>query len=130
MAFYVDTSAFVKLVVVEEHTEAMHAWARHANVQLVASDLLRTEALRAARRHSPEALLQTRTLLDAVTLLTISSDVCERAAELDPSIMRSLDALHLASALMLGDDLEAVVTYDERMTAACTVVGVPVLAPR
>ena len=130
MAHYCDTSAFLKLVVAEEGSTALRAWATQPGVTLVASDLLRTEALRAARRHSPQALLQARTLLDAVALVAVSSDICERAAELDPSILRSLDALHLATALMLGDDLEGVVTYDERLAAACAAHGVPVIAPR
>lgn len=129
MAHYLDTSAFLKLVVAETDSAAMRAWATRDDVQLVASDLLRTEALRATRRHSAAALLQTRTLLDAVHLLSITAEIGERAAELDPSILRSLDALHLASALMLGDELEGVVTYDERLADACAVHGIAVLAP-
>lgn len=130
MAFYLDTSAFLKLVVAEAESAALRAWSTDPAVQLASSDLLRTEALRTARRHSPEALFQARTLLDGVALMSVTPDVCERAAELDPSILRSLDALHLASALMLGDSLEGVVTYDTRLAAACAVVGVPVIAPR
>lgn len=129
MAHYLDTSAFLKLVVTEDGSAAMRTWATGDAVQLVASDLLRTEALRAARRHSSAALLQARLLLDAVHLLAITADICDRAAELDPSILRSLDALHLASALMLGDELESVVTYDERLAAACATHGIAVLAP-
>ena len=130
MAHYLDTSAFLKLVVAEAESEPLRRWAVSNSIQLVASDLLRTEALRAARRHSPEALLRTRAALETVALVAVTADICERAAELDPSILRSLDALHLATALALGDDLEAVVTYDERLAAACSAHGVPVLAPR
>ncbi len=130
MAFYLDTSAFLKLVVAEAESAALRAWSTDPAVQLASSDLLRAEALRTARRHSPEALFQARTLLDGVALMSVTPDVCERAAELDPSILRSFDALHLASALMLGDSLEGVVTYDTRLATACAVVGVPVIAPR
>lgn len=130
MACYVDTSAFMKLVVAEDDSEALHAWVEQTDEDLVASDLLRTEALRAARRHSPAALAQTRILLDGLTLVAVGTDVCERAAELDPSILRSLDALHLATALMLGDQLHRVVTYDDRLAAACAAHGVAVIAPR
>ena len=129
MAFYLDTSAFLKLVVAEDGSASMRAWATGDGVQMVASDLLRTEALRASRRHSPAALLQARLLLESVHLMALTADICDRAAELDPSILRSLDALHLAIALMLGDELEAVVTYDERLAAACSTHGIPVLAP-
>lgn len=130
MAYYLDTSAFLKLVVQEDESASLRRTLTRSDVTLVSSDLLRTEALRAARRHSPAALSLARTLLEGVGMLSITADTCERAAELDPSILRSLDALHLASALMLGDDLEAVVTYDDRLADACAAHGIKVLAPR
>lgn len=129
MAYYLDTSAFLKLVVTERETAALRSWIAASNSQFVASDLLRTEALRAARRHSPEALLQARTVMEALVLMPLMTDLCERAADLDPSILRSLDALHLASALALGDDLEGVITYDDRLKAACAAHGVRVASP-
>ena len=127
MAYYLDTSAIVKLVVAEEESPALRRWC--ADRALVASDLVRTETLRAARRHSSAALAQARQVLAATTTLALTADVCERAAELDPLILRSLDALHLACALQLADQLEAVVTYDARMAHACALLGVPVVAP-
>lgn len=130
MAYYVDTSAFLKMVVAEGHSDALRAWVERTDEDLIASDLLRTEALRAARHHSPAALAQTRVLLEGLTLVTVSTEICERAADLDPSILRSLDALHLATALMLGDQLHGVVTYDDRLAAACAAHGVAVIAPR
>lgn len=129
MAYYLDTSAFLKLVVTERETAALRSWIAASNSQFVASDLLRTEALRAARRHSPEALLQARTVMEALVLMPLMTDLCERAADLDPSILRTLDALHLASALALGDDLEGVITYDDRLKAACAAHGVRVASP-
>lgn len=130
MAWYVDTSAFVKLVVAEEHTKAMRRWAETHDGELFSCDLLRTEALRAARRHSPAALLEARQRLDTLTLLQLTTDICERAVALDPGILRSLDALHLSAALTVADELEGVVTYDERLGAAARLHGVQVMAPR
>lgn len=130
MAFYVDTSAFLKLVVEEPDSAALRTWIEGNNSELFSSDLLRTEGLRAARRHSAGALAETRQRLDAITIVAISTDVCERAAELDPLIFRSLDALHLAAALMVADDLEGIVTYDGRLTAAASLHGVAVVSPR
>mgnify|MGYP006275813897 CR=1 FL=1 len=130
MALYLDTSAFVKLFCKEEHSGALRAWLEERHEDLVASDLLRTEALRVARKLSPEATLLARQLLEAVSLVTVSSDICERAADLDPDIMRSLDAIHVATALALGDRLSAVVTYDARMADACAAYGLRVEAPR
>lgn len=130
MAYYLDTSAFLKLVVAEDHSRALRAWADETDPDVFATDLLRTEALRTARRHSPAALVEARQRLDSVTLLSLTAEMCERAAELDPAILRSLDALHLAGALTLGDELDGLVTYDERLAAAAALHGVPVLAPR
>jgi len=130
VAYYVDTSAYMKLVVAENDSAALRGWIEQTDADLVSSDLLRTEALRAARRHSHAALAQTRVLLEGLTLVAVSTDICERAAELDPSILRSLDAVHLATALVLGDQLQCVVTYDDRLASACAAHGVAVIAPR
>jgi predicted nucleic acid-binding protein len=127
MAFYVDTSAILKLVVRESGTVELRTWAEGRTI--IASDLVRAEALRAARRHSPEALAQLRTVLTAIPTMAITTSVCDRAAELDPTILRTLDAMHLACALQLSDELEGVVTYDQRMADACVALGLPVVSP-
>ena len=129
MVYYLDTSAFLKLIVAEKHSKALRTWADRYDQSLVSSNLLQIESLRAARRLGPEVLLSTREMLRAVHLISLTSDICESAAELDPAITRSLDAAHLATALHLGSDLEAVVTYDERMSEAAAHLGVRVLAP-
>jgi predicted nucleic acid-binding protein len=129
MVYYLDTSAFLKLIVAEKHSKALRKWAERQDQSLVSSDLLRIESLRAARRLGPEFLLATREMLRSVHLISLTSDICESAAELDPAIMRSLDAAHLATALQLGSDLEGVVTYDERMNEAAAQLGVRVLTP-
>jgi hypothetical protein len=69
-----------------------------------------------------------RPRLEALTLLSLTADICERAGDLDPVIVRSLDSLHLASALSLADELEGIVTY-ERLGVAAGLHGVAVLAP-
>lgn len=132
MAWYVDTSAFLKLAVAEARSAEMRAWAEAEEGRsgaLWSSDLLRTEALRAARRVSRGALEATRDRLDRMAFVAITTDTYQRAGELDPAILRALDALHLAAALSLGDDLDGVVAYDERMTAAAGVLGLRALAP-
>lgn len=129
MAFYVDTSALVKLVVAERETAALSAWARAAEAPLVSSDLARAELVRAVRRAAPDAVIQARAVLDSLTLLSLSTATVESAGQLDPTLLRTLDALHLASALSLGDDLDAVITYDDRLAAAASAYGVTVNAP-
>jgi len=129
VAFYVDTSALVKLVVAERETAALSAWARAAEAPLVSSDLARAELVRAVRRAAPDAVIQARAVLDSLTLLSLSTATVESAGQLDPTLLRMLDALHLASALSLGDDLDAVITYDDRLAAAASAYGVTVNAP-
>ncbi|HUY53955.1 MAG TPA: type II toxin-antitoxin system VapC family toxin [Candidatus Nanopelagicaceae bacterium] len=129
MAFYLDTSAAVKLVVLEAESSAMTAWLQAHDGQLVSSDLLRTELLRVIRRAAPEQMQRARAVLDSITLLTLPPATFERAAELDPDGLRSLGALHLAAALELGDELDGVVTYDERLARAAQLRGVGVIAP-
>jgi uncharacterized protein len=126
---YLDTSAFVKLVSLEPETDALLNWLTAHRPDLFASELLRTEAIRAVRRFDPNALVAAKELLQSVNLLAMPSSTFARAAELDPKILRSLDALHLASALDLGDDLDVLVTYDDRLAEACALHGVSVIAP-
>ena len=126
---YLDSSAAVKLIVEEECSAELTQWIAETDPEFVSCDLLRVELLRACRQHSPEALAAARDRLDAVTLLPMSTDLSQRAADIDPAVLRSLDALHLAAALSLGDDLSVVVTYDDRFAEACRLYGVKVLAP-
>ena len=128
MAWYLDTSAFLKLVVEEEASAAMRSWVS-TDPELVTCDLLRTEALRATRRLTPAAVSRAREVLATVAVGAVTSDCFERAGELDPGLLRSLDAIHLAWALALCDDLDGIVTYDERLANAARSYGVRVLAP-
>ena len=129
MAYYLDTSAAVKLVVAEAGSAPMRRWAALHGDALVASDLLRTELLRATRRGAPERMVRARAVLDSITIITLRPEDFERAGELEPGPMRSLDALHLAAALALGDELDGIVTYDDRLADAAAVHGVEVIAP-
>ncbi|MBI2708160.1 MAG: PIN domain-containing protein [Actinobacteria bacterium] len=130
MPFYLDTSAALKLIVAEEHSGAVRRWYRRHALDVISSDLLRIEALRAARRLGPAVARGVRALLDATPLLTLGTTVCETAAALDPAIVRSLDALHLAAALAVGDALDGIVTYDERLAGAAALHAVAVVTPR
>jgi len=130
VAFYVDTSALVKLVVAEAETAALRGWLVEPGRGLVACDLARTELMRAVRRAVPERVLLAREVLDGVTLLQVTPAVFENAGRLDPIGLRSLDTIHLAAALDLGDDLDGLITYDDRLADAAMGNGVAVVAPR
>lgn len=129
MAVYVDTSALVKLVVREPESDALVAWAATEAAQAVSADLARTELVRAVRRSNPQQAERAREVLDSVTLLALTPEILESAGRLEPAGLRTLDAVHLAAALALGDDLDAIITYDERLAEAARSHGVHVLAP-
>jgi len=119
----------VKLVVEEVGSKALRAWLMNATDPIVSSDLLRTELVRATRRGAPDQMQQARAVLDSLVLLTLSTSLFERAGTLEPDLLRGLDALHLAAAIDLGDDLGGVITYDDRLAAAAVALGIVVIAP-
>lgn len=129
MAHYLDTSALVKLVVAENETDALIAWLDETSGDWVSSDLTRAELLRAVRRTTPDRVVRAREVLDSITLLDVTTQIYEEAARIDPPALRTLDSLHLAVALDLGDDLESIVTYDDRLAEAATANGVLITTP-
>ena len=129
MAYYLDTSALVKLVVEEPETAALRAWLTAEPRDIVSCDLARTELTRAVRRVIPEQLTAARRLLDSVILLKVEAPDFDHAGRLAPVSLRTLDAIHVAAALKLGDDLEGMVTYDKRLADACTSLGIEAAAP-
>lgn len=128
MVHYLDASALVKLVVAEPETPALRAWLAEADRNSVACDLVRTELLRTVRRAAPDRMPRARAVLDSITLIAVSTSIFEEAGRLGPTTLRSLDALHLAVALDLGDDLDALVTYDDRLAEAAHLHGIRVAA--
>jgi predicted nucleic acid-binding protein len=127
---YLDASAVVKLLVQEVETTALRrrlrSWPRRAS-----SALLRVELLRTVRRAGMPRLMEgARRQLANIDLVRLDDDLLERATDIEPATARSLDAIHLATALSIGSDLAAVVTYDARMSAAAQALGLPVIAPR
>lgn len=130
MAHYLDTSALTKLVVAEDETAALRTWLRAEERNPVSCDLSRAELMRAVRRASPDRVARARDVLDSITLLAVPTPIFEEAGRVDPTVLQTLDAIHLAVALDLGDDLQAIVTYDSRLAEAAQSNGVSVLAPR
>ena len=129
MAHYIDTSALAKLVVAEPESDALQAWFSAADRDPVSCDLARTELVRAVRRSNPTQVVRACDVLDSVTLIEVTTAIFERAGLLDLTMLRTLDAIHIAAALVLGDDLDAMVTYDERLVHAATTNGIAVIKP-
>ncbi|SRR6266849_1168280 len=126
---YIDTSAAVKLLIAEPESTALRKWLRK-RPERASSALLRVELVRVVRRAAlPRLMPQARKLLAGVHLIRLDDALLDRAAELDPTELRSLDAIHLAAAASLGDDLAAVVSYDDRLLAAATSLGLPTATP-
>jgi uncharacterized protein len=97
---------------------------------LVSSSLARTEVIRALLPGGADAVAAGRKVLTRLDLVRISTGVLDEAAVLLPVGLRSLDAIHLATARRLGQDLGGIVTYDERMAEVATHLGHRVAAPR
>ncbi len=128
MPDYLDTSAFIKLVRSEPGSRALRAEMVTGDA-LVSSALLLVEGRRAASRYGTVALVRARAALSTITLLPIDDATLETAADLEPPELRSLDALHLAAALSLADDLGCVYCYDARLATAARTVGLNVRQP-
>jgi predicted nucleic acid-binding protein len=113
--------------VAEEESAALSAWLPE-HEPAWSSYLLRTEALRAGARLGvgQDAIEEA---LDAISLILPAATTFLTAGKLPPPDLRSLDALHLATARELGNDLEGIVTYDPRMTAGAEEMAIAVLAP-
>jgi predicted nucleic acid-binding protein len=128
---YLDSSALIKLVVHEAESDALRRFLR-AWPSRVSSALAAVEVPRAVRRLSTDARAQglAQRVLAATTLLGVDETILAAAAALEPVTLRSLDAIHLASALALGSELGGLVTYDERLAGAARAAGVAVHAPR
>ena len=129
-ALYLDSSAFVKLVVAEAETTALRSFLASRGTRRVSSALLRTESLRAVRHLGPDALAIVREALRRVDLIGIDDRILDAAGILEPRVLRTLDAIHLASAMAIGDDLDAIVTYDDRMVDAARLMGLSTATPR
>ena len=129
-ALYLDSSAFVKVVVEEAESTAVRTFLADKSARRVPSALLRTESLRAVRHLGPDALATVREGLRRVDLVGIDDRILDAAGTLEPRVLRTLDAIHLATVLAVGDDLEAIVTYDERMAEAARLLGLPTVSPR
>ena len=129
-ATYVDSSALVKLVFAERESAALRAFLAGRR-PLVTSQLAVTEVGRAARRVQPTAAARRQVIevLDRVAVLAVSRDLAEQAVSLDPPSLRTLDAIHLATALSLGADLGVFVAYDRRLLAAARAAGIAVASP-
>jgi len=120
----------VKLVAREAETDALTAWLKDRPIRIT-SVLSRVEVLRAARRvaKTEEAVIaRASAVLASVAIAALTDAIADRASVLEPLTLRSLDAVHLATAVLAGP-LEAFVVYDDRLAEAARSAGIPVAQP-
>lgn len=131
MTIYLDSSAIVKLIQRESESGALRRFLRrHSTDDRVTSALARVEVVRAVLPGGAAAVAHARRQLARLHQVAVDNDVLDRAATMGPStLLRSLDAIHLASAQLVGGDLVSVVSYDHRMAAAADALGLPVASP-
>lgn len=127
---YLDSSALLKLLVDEADSEALVGFlTEHAELRPVTSELALVEVPRVLRRLAPPALGEARALLTQLDIVPLHQRVLQVAADLEDPLLRTLDALHLASALDLAGALRLFVAYDHRLNAAARSAGLEVQHP-
>ena len=124
---YLDSSALVKLIAVEAETAALRRellrWPRRVSSLLAAIEMMRT-----ARRLGPRSVPLAQRVIAGLQLLAIEP-IAPAAMQIGSSTLRSLDAIHLATAASITAELGVLITYDPRMIADAQIIGLPVLAP-
>ncbi|MGH9316542.1 MAG: type II toxin-antitoxin system VapC family toxin [Thermoanaerobaculia bacterium] len=127
---YLDSSALVKLIVPERETHAL-TLRLASSPERASSRLAVVELTRALRRLRAPADVRRRAaeVLAHIGLIQVDDAILDLASEIDPPHLRSLDAVHLATALRIGPDLEALATYDARLAEAARSHGLAVIAP-
>lgn len=130
---FLDSAAIVKMIRREAESAALESWlTQQPDKELVASSLVLTEVPRALRRSDPGRLAAVPTVLARLDRIPVDDTVLATAAAYADPMLRTLDAIHLASAqsmVLEGMELTALVTYDKRLLAAAADIGLPTAAP-
>jgi predicted nucleic acid-binding protein len=129
--YYADTSAVIKLLAEETHSPALAAfYDEHADAEWVSSSLLKIELMRAVTRVMPVLLPDARDLLHAFSYVAMDDEVVDGTMNEPDRALRSLDAIHLATARIFGDELDGLVSYDDRLLRAAEDAGLATVSPR
>ncbi len=127
---YLDSAAVVKLVHAEPESAALRAWLdERAETQWISSVLTEIESFRALARYAPEAASRLPAVLDQIDLIDLDQRIRMLAQTVTPATVRSLDAIHLGTALRSRPSLTSFVTYDKRLLDAAQAAGLPIDAP-
>ena len=124
---YMDTSAMAKLILDEPGSTAMARWYVESE-RIVTSRMGIVEMRRVAARHAHD-VAHLEVVLRSVETFELDAPVARVAAAVAPAALRTLDAIHLASAIALLPEIDAFVTYDDRLADAARSAGLPVVRP-
>ena len=128
---YLDTSATVKLIVAEEESQALINWLNeHLDQNLVTSAVGSIELIRAAARVGSDAVALARNVASTIDTLVLTEAIAAAAAAIPPPELRTLDAIHLATAHAHRRSLTAFCAYDRRLLEAAESQGLPTVSPR
>ena len=125
--WFLDASAFLKLLLAEPESEELERWT--LGRRLASSDLLRAEARRGVAHMEASVLRSCDALLAVIHKVRLTPALLDRAGRLPGHGLRTLDAIYVASALQLGDELADFVSYDRRQLAAAERLGLRTLSP-
>jgi predicted nucleic acid-binding protein len=127
---YLDSAAIVKLAHAETETQALRDWLdERAETGWTSSVLAEIESSRALARHAPEAVTRLHLILDLIDLVELDASIRILAQTVKPATVRSLDAIHLATALRIRPQLTSFITYDKRLADAAQTAGLTVDIP-
>jgi predicted nucleic acid-binding protein len=127
---YLDSAAVVKLAHAETESDALRAWLdERIDTSWISSTLVEIESFRALARYAPEAVARLHPVLDLIELVDLDPSARILAQTVKPVTVRSLDAIHLGTALQIRPRLTSFITYDKRLADAATAAGLPVDMP-
>lgn len=127
---YLDSAAVVKLVHAEAESAALRYWLEErAETGWISSVLTEIESFRALARYAPEAVSRLPAVLDQIELIGLDPPIRILAQAVRPVTVRSLDAIHLGTALHTRHTLTSFVTYDKRLLDAAVAAGLPGSSP-
>ena len=127
---YLDSSAIVKLVAAEPESAALLDLVKNGG-PAVSSALAKVEVLRAVNKLDPPSAVRQNAadVLSRIALIKVDDAILQEAAHLEPATLRSLDAIHLATAQSVRHHLEAFVVYDRRLAEAAIQADLRVVSP-
>ncbi|MDP1852163.1 MAG: type II toxin-antitoxin system VapC family toxin [Candidatus Planktophila sp.] len=127
MSWYADSSALLKLLIVEKESVALTDF---IDFTIKSSVLTRVEVIRTLHKIAPEKITDAQIILDGIDLTPVNPAILNVAENFSPSItLKSLDALHIATVIFLDKSVEGVITYDKAMIKNAKELGIKVISP-